>query len=515
MNDVRRVMESVFFGIDESEGLTHRKPNDAFKNEETGEVIKFVKILDKITIEEYISFINSNAQDAASDPFSPKSLKTIIDGQYGKPIDIENIILIKPNYKPRPTDILMVAIFEDMKGVPRAYVKVGRGSGVSWKNQDFGKETKFVLQKIASTSEKLPIKMSDIFPMAGNSDKPSLTMPIEQFVNSIVSYTETAKIPPNVASGIKHLMTTLISDSSDQPIVIPNCAEQMSVFMKYVGEMVAPVCLYKNKHIIAADTSVAEIYADFGTEGKSFDPTSSQIKVYRAGNVRIVDSKLIDANGRQMGISSKAKGGGADASIDILYDTIKKMESDGMGNELLAMKEDKVIDIITAIRNNSSFAGPVVAAKILGIFEANGASDLYDLLAPLTATKNTRENIAKIEKVIDLKKYPFITNYNFKPKTTEGRYLKTYHAITVLARMVCDIMNSQHHVSDHIKKLLSRKALVQAYTNFTKSKNGDLIFNNIKVVYPAKLPRDIIMSSEKPYSASYINGKITFSITRS
>jgi hypothetical protein len=306
-----------------------------------------------------------------------------------------------------------------------------------------------------------------------------------------------------------------MSNTSDGPIVIPSCGQHLSVFEKYVGEMVAPICLYKNRNLIAPDTPIAEIYKDFGSNDIPFNASESKIKVYRGVSTRIIDSKLKDTAGNSLGISSKAKSGGADASIDVLYDTIKKMEADGLESELVKMKEDMVIDVITVIRNNNSFSGPVVAAKLLGIFDENNANDLYEILNTLTMSRNVKANIQKIESVIDIEKYPFIAKYNFNPKKQSGGYMKTFHIITVLARMVCDKMNNEKNVSDHIKKLLSRKSLVQAYSNFSKSKDGNLVFNNIKVVYPAKLPRNILMSSEKPYSASYINGKITFSISRS
>jgi len=508
MNDVRKIMEATLFGIDESEGLTNRKPDDAFKNE-AGEIIKFVKMLDKVTIDEYMS-LNSSPEGVTVDPLSEESLKKFIAGWHGKPID--NIKIIKPKTKIRGQDILMVAIFTDPNGNPIAFVKIGKGSGVSWGNQDFGRETGFLLQKTASTSETLPIKMTDVYPMADKSENPNLLVTVEQFVADIIKYTETASLPPNLAEGIRHLLTSLMSDSGGG-IVIPFCSEYEAVFMKYIGEMVAPICLYKNKLVLSADTPINEIYADFGDATAPFSPSSSKLKIYRTVHTRIIDSKLVDATGKQMGISSKAKGGGADASVDILYDTIKKMESSGMESELTKMKEDKVIDIITIIRNNHRYFGPVLAAKALGIFDQNGASDLYDLFAPLASTKNTKEAIGSIEKVIDINKYPFIANYNFKPEVDNPGYSKTYHVISVLARMVCDVMNTQHNVGEHIKFLLSRKSLVQAYANFTKTKKSpDLIFNGVKIVYPAKMPRNILMTAKKPYSASYINGKITFKV---
>jgi hypothetical protein len=518
MNDIRNVMESIFYGIDdklsESQGLTNRKPMDIFKNDKTGEVIKFIKILEKITISQYVDVVGID--EVSSNILSIENLKVFIDAWVGEPIEPQNINIIPIKSKLRPTDILMVAVFEDMNGAKRVYVKIGRGSSVSWGNVDFGKETDFFLQKKSSVSEKMPIKISDVFPRVDKNDKSNITMTMEKFVEGVNEYMGRVDIPKEISSGVINLLSNLMSDeNSSGPIVIPGCADHISVFEKYIGEMIAPICLYKNKNIISPDTPMEEIYKDFGSNGNSFSPSSSTIKIYRGTNTRLIDTSIKDSNGNIIGISSKSKSGGADASIDVLYDVITKMESDGMGDELIAMKQDMVIDVIGAIRNNNMVYGPVAIAEILGIFAENNALELLEVLRPLSSQKKLRENIEIVEKSIDIEKYQFITNHKFKPNTASPGYLKTFHIISVLVRIVCEKMNKEHNVGDHIKKLLSRKSLIQVYSNFSKSrKDNSLIFNNIKVTYPAKLPRNIEMSSKKPYSASHINGKITFTLLR-
>ena len=343
----------------------------------------------------------------------------------------------------------------------------------------------YVLNKGSSLSERSGLKPSDII-------KSTKIVSIDQVAELLNAGRESAG---DIAVDQMQDYLNALADGNGDNFIIKNSADNIRLHQKYLGEWAAPIALITDQFEPKGQLEKIEEHM---TGGESI--RNGKISFNTNPSEALFDSAVLIGNQHQILISSKAKTGGAAASLQGLYDIITKEDNTLPTGFWSQPKAEKFKKIITEIMSKSSIAG------ILDVSIEEGLIDIADKNAILAGLQYDRNKTGNFKPTKTLSDYmdDYAANIN------HPQYSQTKHALSAIASKLCKKLNDENYTSI-IKQLLNHANVVQMYFNASVS-GKDIICKGFKLIWPAKFDGQIKFHSGKAFSATSIKGRIGFKI---
>lgn len=348
-------------------------------------------------------------------------------------------------------------------------------------------EPGYVLNTKASTSERFKIKPSDI-----------VKSPAARDIRSISDLLDPAK-NPDVEPALLEQMQAVIdafANKSAKGTVLAGGAKYKSVHDKYTGEWAAPIALITGQYEPAMLKSAMEEDLlggqDFAKGKVSFNTNPAQT---------LFDS-IVQVGRDNVYISSKAKGGGAAASLKGLYETLTDENKRAKFKPEFWQdpKVQKFERIVKAIMEAPSIEGMMAVALIEKII------DKADATAIAEGWSGERNRTAKFKPSENLQ--ALMNTYNANKQHPD--YSPTKHALAGVSRALTRKLNAEDF-TPVVKEILNHAAMVQMYFNY-RIKGEDLVLDDFKLVWPPVYDGKIEFFADKAFSATEIKGRLGFSI---
>lgn len=480
-----RLHELQSLQLDESVGFPNRNPGAPFYNpEDPDDNVTFVKLI-TFPDDGRSNFATPEERDQFYDSWKKKIKGKVY--QINKPFS--NLLA------------LYIVEMEDEKGKQEYFVKFIKNT-INLKglltdippNVKFPGHGGYFSGTKQSRSERIPVKPSQIFTSEGPY-KP------EQ-VGKVIAKAPDTKIPEDLKQQMSEYLTKLAH--GEEKIMITDGAKYESVHQKYTGEYGAPIAVIKgtvlNPHIIQlAEKKI--------TDGNKF--AAAKILYPLSSAEKLVDSFLVWPDGTKVGISSKAKkAGGAAASLDGLYDTIKKQKDNPEFRRAVIKKYPEIIDIIEIIANTSALDGLFV---LLIKFRVVGKRDMEIMKSMLANIKSghPKKNTPALLSPVLKKLYDA-----YAAKTELKGYNVFYHVLASAARRL-ERKVEELPFTEGVKAILNYSQFMQAYTQ-TRKKGKDLTIEGYTIVWPPRFEGHVHLETRKNFTSTEVRGgKIGFKFSGS
>ena len=273
--------------------------------------------------------------------------------------------------------------------------------------------------------------------------------------------------------------------------VIKDGAADSALHSKYLGEWASPIALITGQ--FNPSDQLAEI-EEVMNGGKSLD--SSSIEYNTSTSETLFDSMVITTTGEIL-ISTKAKIGGAAASVKGLYDALTKNRDKFPASFWNEPKVKKFNDVITSIMESSAVDGLLNLAQMEDIVDSGQASAIR------SAIGTNKKDYVPDEKISD-----YMGSY--AANTHHPLYDPAKHALAAIARQVVNKLNAEDY-TDVIRQILNHANIVQMYFK-TTVRGSDLVCNGFDLVWPPQFKGSIAFYSGKFFSATEIKGRLGFKI---
>lgn len=403
---------------------------------------------------------------------------------------------IKPeNFKMvnNPAMAAALSIWRDQKGELLVYgryaTQIRAGAlGIAWSNSQFAKETGYSSDDVSTKSESIALKPSDLFTSEPMSVPEMLTI-----INNL---------PDTLPEDIREIIPALLNAvARGEVIYVPDAFKHRAVIEKYVGEYASAIAIITGNFVSGNyDDVQTEVLAPQGVDWS--DITLAQFPT--SSTQALVDSYVLNENrSARVAISSKARGGGASASLTsvarILDDKTDKFDSKFL------KRNEELIHGVNLLAKNSTNEGVYKTGKLYGFVNDNDIKIIEYLM----------KSFDKDEKILttNLKKlaqsYP---NKQFLPKTLmHPNYNLGYRLIAALARKVSEYLNNLNP-TDLFRAILAQSSMIQVYAK-TQKKGDSLAFVDFKVVFPATFDGIIVFDAATNFfSTDKPKGRISFKL---
>jgi len=283
--------------------------------------------------------------------------------------------------------------------------------------------------------------------------------------------------------------------SQDFPMDIPRGEMNADAFSNYFCEMLQPMALILGKNVGGNADEAEQIF--FGGKGYG-DCTIS----FNAGTTDgLFDSLLVNSEGKQIKISSKAQSG-ANASVINLLKSVQDMRKAPEGKKLLE-KHAEAVSIMEIIKNGGHTDGCLNLAIALGFISPDEKSQVKAL-----AGMGPDDDVMSVLKSDKLKEL-----YNGRNARDMNRIIPIEHMLAAIAYPVADIVNNETDFGVAAADILNHSALVQMYT--LSSTSGDTIkVSDFQCVYPSKTVTGVMMRADKTYMSTQGKGNFVFKILK-
>lgn len=345
----------------------------------------------------------------------------------------------------------------------------------------------YVLNTKASASERIKIKPSDLVKSPAPKDINSISMLLDPEKNPDVD--------PEALGQMQEIIDAFASGRA-KGTVIKNGKKFQSLHNKYTGEWAAPIALITGQY--QPDILKSAMEADL-LGGQKF--IKGKVS-FNSNQTQTLFDSIVVVGKDNVFISSKAKGGGAAASLKGLYDTLidpnKRAKFDPKFWE--DAKVQKFERIVKAIMEAPSIEGMLAVALIEKIIDKADAS------AIAKGWHDERNRTAKFQPTARLKE--LMAPYNANQQ--HPSYSPTKHALAGVSRALTKKLNAEDF-TPVVKEILNHAAVVQMYFNFG-TKGDDIVLDDFKLVWPPVYEGTIEFFADKAFSATEIKGRLGFSI---
>jgi len=359
--------------------------------------------------------------------------------------------------------------------------------GIHWPNTRFTKETGYSSEDTVSKSENIALKPSDLF----TSDP--LTVPeILTIVNDL---------PETLPEDIREIVPAMLNAvARGEETYVPGANEHRQTLEKYVGEYGAAIALITGNFVSGNYDDVAtEVLAPQGADWS--DMTLAQFPT--STTQALVDSYVLSESGARVAVSSKARAGGASASLASVAKILDD-KADKFPDGFLA-KNEELIHGINLLAKNPAKEGVYKTGK------------LYKLVsdADIKIINYLIKSFDKDEKVLTVRLKKLAGTYpskEFVHKTIlHPNYNLGYRLLAALARKVSDKLNSLDP-TELFRAVLAQSSMCQVYAK-TQKRGDSLAFVDFKVVFPATFTGTIIFDAQTNYYSTHLpKGRIAFKL---
>jgi len=460
MRDLLDTLDTIT--LDESVGLTNRKPGTRFANAEGDELI----------------FHNLNFYpDSGS--FETTEDMQAATSEVAQQLNIDPANIVWAN-EPRGAKAFGIAHFVDADNkdyyVGRYFQKISPiRTQNNFPNQLPGG---YRLQTKAAQKEAAGYKPTDVLTQLDNQTP-------DQILNQIRT-----KFGPDSDEA---RATEIFMSSDSYPITIPQGNMNFTAFTNYFCEILQPMALVMGKETTG---SASKAESKFLTEGGY---SSCKISYGATKTGGLTDSVLINSAGQTMGLSSKAEDG-AKASAKNLLDKVQEMQADPDGQKLLDKYKTEVSLLKTVTEGSTAGAlNTAVIAKIITPEEAN----------QIIALKNVPAGSEVVGQGLlskDLER-----RYEGRKARNPAEVIPFFHIRAAIANEVAKWVNTNTDFGRAAAEILNWGAFIQVYTHASQS-GGNIILKPFDVVWPSKAVTDVLLSAEKTFYSTGSKGNFTFKI---
>jgi len=361
--------------------------------------------------------------------------------------------------------------------------------GISWPNSNFARETGYSSEDVASKSENVALKPSDLF-----TDE---LMTVPQMLTIVNN-----ELPESLPEDLKEIVPAMLNAvARGEEVYVSGAAEHRSVIEKYVGEYAAAIAVITGNFISGNyDDAERDVLAPQGADWSDITlmqfPTST--------TTALVDSYVYSADeSAHVAISSKAGGGGASASLASVAKILDK-KADQFEGKFLAQNEE-LIHGINLLANNSAVDGVYKTAKLYGILSDHDIK----IISYLTKSFDKDEKIlsGRLRKLA--KTYP--TKEHVEKAKLHPNYNLGYRLLAGAARKVTDKLNGLNP-TDLFRAVLAKSSMIQVYAK-TQKRGDSLAFVEFRVVFPATFDGKIVFDAQTNFFTTQPpKGRVSFKL---
>lgn len=278
------------------------------------------------------------------------------------------------------------------------------------------------------------------------------------------------------------------------PVTVPAGQMNFAAFTNYFCEMLQPMALVLGKPTTGNADEAESIY--FGTQGY----TTCKITFGAGKTAGLVDSTLTNPEGKEIGLSSKAKAG-AKASARNLLDKVDELKGTDAGRDLLSQYPEAIRVLETVSLGYDE--GPLTLAVEFGIISEEEKQQVKSLrkLGPqnIIGTGRISSNLEKL--------------YQQRKTKDPAAAVPFYHLLAAVAYRVADYVNDKTDFGAAASSILNHGAFIQVYTN-ARQKGTDIVLDKFEVKYPSEAITGVRLSAEKTYYSTGNKGNFTFQILK-
>lgn len=340
----------------------------------------------------------------------------------------------------------------------------------------------YVMNRDVSTSERSGLKPAEIIKSSS---------PVN--ANQVPALLDAARPTAGDAAvdQMQGYLRALISGNGDG-YVISGGAANAKLHQKYLGEWASPIAMMTGQ--FESSSSLEEIQ-DVMTKGQSIG--SAKIAYNTNPGEALFDSSLV-VKPYEIMISTKAKTGGAAASLKGLNDAMTKNSADFPEGFWEDSKAARFKDIVSTIMTKSAIDGVLDVATSEDIINPGDAARI-------------RSGLALVRKV-KFEPTPDLSDLmgNYAANSNHPMYDPAKHALASVARALTDKLNDEDF-TDIVKQVLNHANVVQMYFHAV-AKGQDLVCKGFELVWPPRFVGEIKFHSGKSFSATEIKGRLGFKI---
>jgi hypothetical protein len=216
----------------------------------------------------------------------------------------------------------------------------------------------------------------------------------------------------------------------------------------------------------------------------------------------LYDSLLVNPEGKQIKVSSKAKDG-ANASVINILKSVKELGETAAGKKLLTKYAD-TISILQIIKDGGHTDGVLNLAV------------LFKMITP--AEKEQVKSLASLGPEDDIIGAGILSPdlekmYAGRKAKDMTKIIPIEHMLAAIAYPVADYVNSNTDFGQAASEILNNSALVQMYTN-TRVKGDNIILESFTAVYPSNTVTGVLMRADKSYMSTQGKGNLVFKILK-
>lgn len=361
--------------------------------------------------------------------------------------------------------------------------------GISWSNTQFANETGYKAQSTVSQSENIPLKPSDLF-----TNEPMTVPQLLTIVNK--------ELPDDVPEELKVIVPAMLNAvARGEETYVPEADNYRSIIEKYVGEYAAAIACITGNFIVGAYSDVEDkVLAPQGADWTDMTKVQFPTSVTEA----LVDSYILSEDGSaRVAISSKARGGGASASLASVARILDE-KADNFDDAFLKKNQD-LIHGINLLAKNTAVEGVYKTGKLYGLVNDQDIKIIQLFIKSFEKDeKNLTTNLKKIART-----YP--NKEALKTTLIHPNYNLGYRLLAGLARKVTDHLNSLNP-TELFRAVLGQSSMCQVYAR-TQKKGDALAFTEFKVVFPAVFEGTIVFDATNNYfSTDRPKGRVSFKL---
>lgn len=288
----------------------------------------------------------------------------------------------------------------------------------------------------------------------------------------------------------------IFMQSTGENVVIPKGNMNPDAFSNYFCELLQPMALVMGKRVKGNAQEAEKIFfkgSGYASATISFNPGTTG---------ELYDSLLVNPEGRQIKISSKAKDG-ANASVINILKSVKELGETEAGKKLLTKYAD-TISILQIIKDGGHVDGPLNLAVLFKMITSAEKDQVKSLAGKGPADDIIGAGILspKLEEM-----------YQSRKAQDMSRIIPLEHMLAAIAYRVADYVNQNTDFGKAASEILNNAALVQMYTD-TKVQGDNIVIVRFTAVYPSNTVTGVIMRADKSYMSTQGKGNLVFKILK-
>jgi hypothetical protein len=318
--------------------------------------------------------------------------------------------------------------------------------------------------------------------------------------------------PQNLKVGLPALIDDLIKNTGPVPN-LEQYADQVEVVF---GESAAPIALALGKRVSGAYKD-AEKNLLGKLEPKRTWADFNEVSFGSFGE-KIGDSFLYSGKTKII-ISSKNKTGGAAASLTGAMETIDKYPEDFGSGTPFAQKYSAILPTLETLHTEQAIPGVLAACELQGIITKEEKDFIVSIYGKGTGTEQDLQNYPNLPTIYKAKSFIGSKVVNVKGQEviskkgvdlSNAKFQMGYHLLGNCAKLLKTKLNADSALmTDFFKAVLNKAAMVQVYTNTSRSSQG-ISFSDFNVVWPPTFTGSIRIESDHYTSNAKPSKKISF-----